>query len=376
MRIIRVLSFVALLGMMSCGDGVSIKGRLNGMPQQLLYLEIVSPAANKIVDTVTTDKKGSFKFKVKLPQGEQTFYNIRSGEFQIPLLLSKGENVKVNSICGIDYRVTGSQGSELLSEISLLMKRGSSSLDSLRNLYVNEADAEKQKNLATEFSQKYISVKRKQVEFVVANSKTVAAIYALYQRFPGDQVFFNGESDIVYFRMVTDSVLSVQPRSPYALELKRQMASIVSAAEISSVINNIEVKNYPDLSLPDIYGKQQRLSELDGKVILVNFWSLAMPESSIFNADLKEVYKNIGSTQFEIYDICVDSDRNAWILASQNQKLPWVNVWDGSSIGQKSVRSYNVTSVPANFLIDTKGVIVAKNIYGENLENRVNSLLK
>ena len=376
--------FVFALGglLASCGgDRAKISGRLACSDPDTVYLESVSPTGNSIIDSAKTTKKGDFKFKVDLPQGP-AIYNIRCDGESIPLLLAAGEHVKVNSVGKLsrNYTVEGSEGSALMKELSRIMVEGVSALDSITGRYTQLEPGQDslRRKIASDYARQFYKTKREQIAFIVGNSGSLAAFYALYQRLPNDNVLFNGEGDVVYYRLVADSIETRLPDSPYLVPLRRQIQDMSAGNAFQQLLaqsDKIGVLNYPDLELPDMYGKKIRLSSLNGKVVLLDFWSAASDRSKMMNAEMKEFYDELSDRGFEVYQVSLDSSKPLWVTTVQNQKLPWVSVCDFRGAESPAARIYNIRSVPTNFLIDRGGNIVARDVYGAVLLEKVRALL-
>ena len=123
-----------------------------------------------------------------------------------------------------------------------------------------------------------------------------------------------------------------------------------------------------------MYGKNIKLSSLAGRVILLSFWSTESGRMGGVNADLKEIYERFSERGFEIYQVGIERSKAVWINAVQEQQLPWISVGDMRGEHSPVLGMYNVKSLPANFLIDREGNIVAKNIYGNDLELQLEKL--
>lgn len=380
----KVYGFVvALLFFISCStNNITIKGTFNSVPnEENIYLELVSTGGQQITDTAQI-KNGSFKFKVDLTNGEPAIYNIRYKNQIIPLLVSSGDNIKLNALGNISqtYIVEGSEGSKLMREITYIMNSGAATLDSITNIYskLSGDNDSLRRVLASQYAQNYYKVKREQIRFIVTNPGSLASLYALYQRLPNDQVLFNGENDVVYFRLVADSLSVSQPSSPYLQSLQKEIAASSSNINLSQLIEDAHKNSstgYPDIEMSDMYGKKIKLSSLSGKVILLDFWSAASPASRMVNAELKEIYERLAPNGFEIYQISLDESKPLWVTTVQDQKLPWVSVSDFRGTASPSARIYNVKSLPCNFLISRDGTIVSKNLTGSTLEAKVKQLL-
>ncbi len=383
MKKLIVLGSAALL--VSCGQPkVKLSGRFAGNDKVSVYLEMVTPAAKRVVDTVVTDAMGNFKFDISLADQQPTQFNLKVKDEFVPLMLSPGEKVYVSSVGGISktYTVEGSPESELIRRLNSILVQGTLSLDSIANLYsAAENGSEQQKELTARYAKEYAAIKREQIRFITENAGSLAAVYALYQRLPGDETLFNGNTDFVYYRMVCDSTLVTHPTSPYVLALKKSLDEAQANADMVRMLNqelaSAEQRGYPDITLPDMYGKMQSLSQLgEGKVVLLDFWSLSSERATVYNAELKDLYAKFAGKGFEIYQVSVDTSRPAWVTAVQNQKLPWISVCDFKGGASPAVRTYNVASVPANFLIDRNGNLAGKDLAGSQLESKLGALLK
>lgn len=95
-------------------------------------------------------------------------------------------------------------------------------------------------------------------------------------------------------------------------------------------------------SCPIWFGRKVRLSSLQGKVVLVDFWSAELGNSNAINAELKEVYAEYADRGFEIYQIGVDVSKDIWINAVQEQQLPWILVCDFRGRNSPALGLYNV----------------------------------
>ena len=373
---------IAALGIYGCSNNKAhLGGEFAGNPNTTVYLENVGTEGTSVVDSVKTNAAGRFNLRIALKNGEATLYTLRCGEQSVPLIVNAGEKVVVNSVPGLidGYTVKGSEESALVKEIKNIMGFGVAKLDSLRTLYNQTTSTSILQHINKEFSQEYYAIKRQQIEFIVKNAGSLAAIYALNQRLPGDGSLFNGHNDIIYYRLVADSVEQKYPSSPYLASLKAQIAQYDQQAELQSKLDRALEEDpvaFPNISVPDMYGKEQELSTLNGKVFLLDFWSVADQNATFHNAELKKVYEKYNEKGFEIYQVSVDTSKPVWVEIVQRHKLPWITVCDFQGAASQAVLTYGVKSVPQNFLFDAEGNIVARNIFGDKLSAKVGELLK
>lgn len=379
-RIIVVLA--TLVGLCGCAnDTANISGEFSACPDKQVFIERVAPDGSIKSDSVLTNANGRFATKVELPDGEATLYNLRCEERIIPLIVSAGERVAVNSVPGLvdGYTVSGSGESQLVKEIRSIMNVGSAKLDSMWVVYNETTSKSVQQLINTEYANEYLAIKRRQIEFIVNNAGSLAAIYALNQRLPNDEVLFNGKNDVVYYRLVADEVAKKYPDSPYLKGLNNAIEQYDQQMEVLNMFNSaIEAgpAPFPELNLSDMYGKKQSLIANLGKVLLVDFWSIGDQEANFRNAELKNIYNEYKEQGFEIYQISVDTSKPAWIETVQTQKLPWISVCDFQGSASPAVQLYNIQNVPQNFLIDKEGNIVARNAYGDDLRKEIAKLIK
>jgi hypothetical protein len=300
----------------------------------------------------------------------------------VPLIVAKGASVKVSSLPGLidGYTVEGSTESALVREVKNILGFGIAKLDSLATLHSKTTAKNLQQTIAVEYTKEYQNIKRKQIEFVVRNSGSLAAIYALNQRLPGDVVLFGGDRDIVYFRMVAEAVEKTYPTSPYLSSLKATIEAYDSAIALNEKIDEAmqAPASFPEIELPDIYGKPQSLTQIqEDKVVLLDFWSVA-DESALFrHADYKELYNRYHNKGFEIYGVSFDRAREPWLKAIEEKELDWVHVSAVNYWDNKARHDYAVNSIPANFLVDcSTGKIIAKGLRGEQVAEKIGELLK
>ena len=131
-----------------------------------------------------------------------------------------------------------------------------------------------------------------------------------------------------------------------------------------------------DLTLPDIDGQLKTLSDMEGKVIILSFWSVGQDEHKLFNVDLAEIYAKYHERGLEVYQVGLDIDKPSWAAVVKSQKLPWTSVNDGLGVQSPAVISYNVDHVPTMFVIDRKGDIAARDVFDETaLDQLVRKLL-
>lgn len=344
----------AALLLAGCSDsGVTIRGDIaEGGRAKTIIVERIAPAGARFVDSVKTDRKGNFNIFLKQQPGAPEFYTLRiTGGGNVPLLADAAEKivVQIADSAAHEYTVTGSEGSALVKEANDILAQ-----------------------------ENPIARKQAAAGFVSRNVGSMAAIVPLYQTaIDGSFVFVDDETDVIYFRMVSDSLNVLYPGSPYAKALAADVQSFDNVAAAGRMVaeNMDNVVTFPDLDMPDVLGKRQKLSDLKGKVILLSFTASNMPELKILNRELVDIYKKHAPQGFEVYQVSLDANKAQWIGSVSEQRLPWISVCDLRGGESPAVRLYNVQTIPANFLIDREGNIVRQNLTSSDIEQAVAAIL-
>lgn len=374
-KMIRAIGLLAVVAMCGCNSSkVEVSGRLVGLGSESVYLEQVSGGNGKIIDSVRLDNDGYYRFEIEDVGAAPSLYNIVYNGERAPLLLSDGDHVTLNSMGSLlrNYTVSGSEESELLREFNKEFIAGVERMTSILEQFSDEnADSAENQALVQEYMDAYRAAKRAQLKFIIEHKDRIAAIYALYQRFPGETSLSNNpDGDMIYYREVADAVEGRYPESSFLPTLRTEVAKMDARRNLLTQISEV---NYPDVVLTDMYGNEIKLSSLDGKVILLSFWSPAQTDANMLNAELKEVYKRYADKGFEIYQVAVETSKALWINSVQEQRLPWISVCDFRGVAPSL---YNVRTLPSDFLIDARGNIVGRDLYGDDLAKALTRLLE
>jgi peroxiredoxin len=376
---ISMLKIVVILLVTSVFVGCSnnearIAGRFIGLNSKMVYLEQMSASGHSIIDSVALDNDGAYQFTIKDVAPTPSLYNVIYSNDRIPLFVSRGESIELNAMGSAlaNYTVSGSHESELLRKFNKEFFAGQIELNTLMQGLHKVVEA-KRTTFAEKYNTIYRNIKRKQISFIIENKGSLASVYALYQRLPGEQYLSGVESDRVYYSTVADAVSKSYPTSPYLLTLSNDIARMEARI---SLLNSIETRTYPELKGKDMYGNEVQLSSLEGKVVLVDFWSAEAGNNNALNADLKEIYDEFEEYGFCVYQVSADTSKAVWITAVQEQQLPWISVCDFKGSASPMLLAYNVRKLPSNFLIDREGNIIAKDLYSTALADKLSELFE
>lgn len=138
--------------------------------------------------------------------------------------------------------------------------------------------------------------------------------------------------------------------------------------EINYIINNLYIgKTAPDFVSQDTTGKKIQLSELKGKFVFIDFWASWCKPCRIENPYIVVARNLYDQAKLEIIGISLDENKELWLEAIRNDKLNYTQVSDLKGLNNETTNKYWINAIPRNFLIDTEGKIVAKNLRGKAL---------
>lgn len=371
--------FAAAALLVGCQSSeVRIEGRIAGNDARMIYLEQTASLNPQLIDSTELDAAGNYRFVIEHATATPSLYNLVCNGERIPLFLAAGDRLKVNAVGDVvnNYTVEGSEESQLLGDFYRPFVAGVQQLDEIAlRLADTQLDEAERKALMSTYSNEYFRIRRAQIEFITLNKGSMAAVYALYQRFGGDRYLYNGDSDVIYYRDVANAIAERYPDSPYLKMLRSEVERMEAS---NRLLAEVTEATFPEIEMADMYGKKIKLSSLKGKVILLDFWSAELGNSNVLNAELKELYAKYKSaaTPLEIYQVAIDTSKPLWISTVQEQGLPWISVSDLRGRATTALGLYNVQKLPTNFLFDKEGTIVARDIRGEELEQKLRQLTR
>ena len=367
MRKLFVMGLAALMAA-SCtkSNTAVVDAHIEGADNKLVMVAQLSVNQMKLVDTVRTDSKGTFKSEFAVSEETPNFYYIAyNGRRLASLVLKNGDKVKVTAdTLGKNVTIEGSEESVLMQKyetgLTSAIAQFEATSSELGKAMEARDDAAVQ-NLNAQLSRLYVKYKQDMIKSIMQNPYAFANVQALYQSLMPGLPIFGGENDHFLFQRVHDSLQTLYPNSVYVKSLQEQIKAAQDLKLLASRIENADETSFPNISLPDINAKNVELSSLEGRPFILMFWTVADPNQKMFNNDLMEIYNKYKSAGLEIYQVSIDTDKTAWATAVKEQNLPWISVCDGKGAASIAVATYNVTAIPSMFVFNSKGDIVASN---------------
>lgn len=328
----------------SCAPKTSIVCKVAQAPDSDFVISELNVNTLSVLDTVRSDASGNFKYEAGIAEGQPEFiYIYRGGTKIASLLLSAGEKAVVVADTLGNYSVEGSEESVKLQETE---KASADFVARVASLTTDQ-----------ELGKAYIEYYRERVKYVMSNPFSLTVIPVLFEQLDAASPVFSQYTDAIHFRRATDSLKTVFPESRYVKALEKETARREQLLDLKYRLDTAPALSYPELNLPDINGKKASLNAIDAKVVLVHFWAPSDVTHKMLNLEaLMPVYNSYKDKGFEIYAVAVEPDKALWASVVNSQKLPWVNVNDGFGTASTALASYNVTTLPASFLVSKDGI--------------------
>lgn len=380
-----MISAVLFAGISCSRSRTEISGQLIGGSVQILTLERLDVNRTTLIDSIETDKAGSFGFRIKQEEPGLFILKNEQGDL-INLLLFPGDmaNVRTSSDAfGSGYEVDGSEESEKIRQLVEHLTNTRNDLDSLLSMVdsLENPDDPQMELIEQAYAQTIIKQKRYTIRFIVENMSSLSSIYALYQKYDNQTPILGTSSDLQYFKSVADSLQVTHPENSLTrslqADIKLKEQEIENAMQVEELLGmaDEEITGLLDLSIPDRNGSEITLSSLQGKVILVFFWASDNQASVEALLQLRNTYNRYHNRGFEVYAISLDNDKVQWMQSIDYNEFDWINVSELTYPDSKAQIFYNVTSLPTTFLINREGDIVARNLYGRTLETWLDNLI-
>jgi peroxiredoxin len=379
-----IVMIMMLTGFACSNNKAEIKGIVSGGADKTLTLERLDVNRTTLIDSVLIRKDDSFSIKTQQDEAELFVIKNQEGEI-INLLLSPGEDIRLSTdydSFGTDYQVNGSDESEGIRLLVDHLNQTRHELDSLLLLVDSIEDPENPQMglIRSAYAQTIIKQKRFTIKYLIEHMTSLSSVYALYQKYDEQSMILGSESDLQYFKTVADSLEQVYPNSSLTKSLRADIEQKEREYLAEIKLNQLlemadEESGILKLSIPDREGVEISLSSLKGKVILVTFWASRSEESIKALLQLQSTYKKYHNSGFEIYAISLDNNKINWMNAIDFNEFEWINVSELSFPESRASLLYNVSAVPTTFLVNREGDIVAKNLFGRNLETWLDNII-
>ena len=376
---------VAVLALCACtGKSFNISGTITEAKDSVLYLENMSLSGPVAVDSVKLGESGTFSFSEQAPDAPE-FYRLRIAGQIINLAVDSTEQIEVKAqypTMSAVYDVTGSEECTKIKELALLQMDLQRRIDAI--VAAPDLGVSAVQDSVLRVTEAYKDqVKRR---YIFAEPMKAYAYYALFQTVRLGQMeslIFNprsSEQDVKVFAAVATSWDTYHPDAERGQNLHNiaiegmKNVRILQSRQLSNIDPNlVNVSNVIDINLPDSKGRQRRLTELKGKVVLLDFHVFASEGSTQRIMQLREIYNKYHAQGLEIYQVSLDPDEHFW--KTQTAALPWICVRDERGPQSQYLVSYNIQSIPTFFLVGRNSDLDKRDAQIKDLDAEIRSLL-
>lgn len=358
MRIYKIVLLAAAFAVSSCSEnnGFVVEGQITGSDVKKVYLERVAGTVS-IIDSFEIGDNGKFKFVGTEPKRgiyRLNFQNVRA----IDLVLDNSSDVSLTVDAKSkmnEYDVQGSEASIKIKDINSILYNTYKKVESLQNTFAEKQSDPNIENIRIDLEKQYQQAIEAQVAdlkaFTEQNDDALVDLYAVS--------YLNVDENYDFIKSVIEQNKDKVAESDYTQEYFDKFNAYASVAVGAMA---------PDINLSTPEGKQISLSSLKGKVVLIDFWASWCGPCRKENPNVVKIYNQYKSKGFEIYGVSLDRNKEDWVKAINDDKLTWIHVSDLKFWESEAAALYKVEAIPATFIVDREGKIVAKNLRGEQLE--------
>lgn len=364
--------------MSGCGKEMfHVEGAIGNAKDSILYFEHNGLTGFTTVDSVKLDAKGAFSFasdKVNNPE----FYRLRIAGQIINIAIDSTETVKVDAKypqMATDYSVNGSYENEKIKQLALKQINLQAQCQALYSEQPQAADS-----LVQQLIQAYkYDVSR---NYIFKEPMKAYSYFALFQ-----YIVVNNEARLIFnptvdpednkvFGAVATSWDTYFPNSErgqnlHNITIKGMRDNRIAAANKQNIQIEAEETGAIDLPLRDNKGNMHHLTDLKGKVVLLNFHAFSLPDSPEYIMQMRELYNKYHAKGLEIYMVSLDENEHFW--KESVATLPWINVYDNTGISEAYTSA--ATATPIIYLIDRSNTVVRNPAQIKNLPKEIEALL-
>ena len=392
MKISKIYSaaviMVAALAFTSCNNKkFHINGNITEATDSMLYLENLSLNGPVKIDSVKLGEDGAFAFDENAMDSiTPEFYRLRIANQSINLSIDSTETVKVKaSYPQMSYKceVEGSENCSKIKELSIkqmILQNNINAITKSPNMGIDSVDV-----IVARMLDGYKQDIK--VNYIFKEPMKASSYYALFQTIQLGNVnslIFNprnNKDDVRVFAAVATSWDTYYPGAErgknlhnIAIEGMKDIRIIENQRAQQQIdASKVSVNGCIDLAMEDSKGQVRRLTDLKGKVVLLDFHLFASSESTKRIMMLRELYNKYHAAGLEIYQVSVDPNEHFW--KTSTAALPWICVRDEGGIQGQSLQLYNVQSIPTFFLIDRSNTLKARDAQIKDLDEAIKNLL-
>ena len=260
-------------------------------------------------------------------------------------------------------RISGSEHSQSIYTTDKILKKYKNALDSINNAYYQGMSVGISDSVVKELTKAYQKTESDQnaflSSFIKANTGSIASLFFV------DRLNIDEHFDV--YEALDNDLFVKYPENFFVKNFHGRVANSKKLAVGGEA---------PEIALPDPDGNIVKLSSTRGKVVVIDFWASWCGPCRKESPNMVRIYNAHKDEGFTIFSVSLDKTKDAWVKAIKDDNLSWIHVSDLKFWQCEAAQTYNVTAVPYTVLLDRQGKIVAKNLRGQELENKIIEVLK
>ena len=361
------LAFFVLIGLtVSAQEAVNFKisGNIFNNSEDSIYISQFYGTHYVDLISIPLDEKGDFNFSGSIKNPD--YYALKVGKKHINLILREGSDIKVYGDASKieDFsNIIGSDETVKMNELVKLLSKLSSKQDSAKQLLEEfpEKEVEINQSMKIEFTNYQTNIQ----SFVSQNPNSAALLPVLS--------LVNMENETETYGNILTQLATGFPESGTIKEIQKQFNALKAKKEKENVLG--VGKEAPDFTETKIEGGTMSLSDLRGKVVLLDFWASWCGPCRRENPNVVKLYNEYKEDGFTVMSVSLDKEKAKWAAAIKKDNLSWPNhVSDLKGWSSAAAKKYNVRGIPFTVLIDKEGNIIKSNLRGEELENTLKEI--
>lgn len=380
----QIFSFVLMAAVVvsSCnatGDpnNFTVSGKITHAPSQNIFLEqiVYDNAAPKVVDSGKLAPDGSYKLKGTTK--EQNLYLLTIDHRPVSILINDNDDIRLSADLNSNFSSPYISNSDATKSLYTFLNRFRSSDSSLAAIY-GAMDTLSRQNpndsnivvLQSKGAQELQSLNAYMKDFINKSSSPAAIYYVLSVAASKNAIAIQ-ELD----SLATQAANRFKDHSGLTA-MKTAIAQAKTSANNPNEGASWVDKQAPNLTMNDVNGKPVSISNFKGKYVLVDFWASWCGPCRQENPNVVEAYNKYKNKNFTILGVSLDQDKDSWIQAIKNDKLAWTQMSDLKQWESAAVSTYQIQGIPFNVLIDPTGKVIAQELRGPALDQKLEEVLK
>ena len=396
MHIRTFLSLViitTLLAACNSSGGTSISGTASGT-DELTLVDVKTRTSMDTLGTIAVSgDDATFNYPLEIDSLTFVFVYVNE-QFNIPLLINPGDQVELDidvTEAENNYQVSGSYESEAIKDILSITEEAMEEVDSLSTLLRNAQDSSNFAVIRTQLDAKYREIVENAAQQyrdrIDQNPQDMANIYIFSQGL-GNQPILPVQENFEFLEKVAEGISEKYPghriTESFVADTEKMRAQVEKQKQLEEIKNSVSAgAPVPEISLPDPSGNVRNLSDLRGKIVLVDFWAAWCKPCRIENPNVVRMYERFNDKGFEVFSVSLDglpqqqNPKQLWTEAIEQDGLIWENhVSDLKGWESEAVASFGFQGIPYTVLVDRDGTIIETNLRGPALEQKLEELLE